>query len=223
MRAACALAMPAVAIALSACLSPPAGDPAGCVPLLEDPFDGQTLDASRWDTPGGAGGITVAGGALSLRADATSDEAEARVLSLDAHDVTGTELVAAFTSSAAPGGDDGIEWLHDSTDHFGVEVEDGALVASYGTPDQGEQQACLDCPPYDPARQRFIRLRADATTIYFEYSKDGAGWTPLGQAPRAGASYAAHMFSFAPPSQSDPSHLSVDQITWSPCDGDATE
>jgi len=163
------------AAASATTLDPPSTTPP--IADLSDAFIGSGIDGSRWTVYGPAGWVAQDGRLTITPAPGASGFAGVR--SVLPHTVTGSSVYTEISQVA--GGSAAVETYLRVTseagdDYVQIGVSDGQLIARYRW--NGGTVSTAGSPvPYSPAEHRFLRLREDGGTIYFETSATGAAWS----------------------------------------------
>lgn len=124
----------------------------------------------------------------------------------------------------------GISWTHDDApgpdddDYFDLVIDSGYLHAAR-KPAFGERVVLCapGCSLYDPARHRFLRMRAAAGEVRYQVAADGDGWTDIASAPLVDLAYRSVAFAFAYAAAPGESSLSVSEMEWALCGGSAEQ
>lgn len=145
---------------------------------LRDTFAAPDLDTSRWTATNSAG-VTGAqtDGAYAFEVDAAA-VAYSQLTSAGSYDLTGSaftvELVDAGSQAA---GLEAYFIVEADTSNRLVAVVAGGFLGIYKT--VSGSQSGITFPTYDPIAHRWLRIREEAGTTYWEAAADGADWTVL--------------------------------------------
>lgn len=174
------------------------GEPIGCpLSLLRDDFEDGSLDPlwmSFTDT--GANVMESDGFAVLAPPLALAEMGEAELGTIDFWDLREGALHVEVDLRLS-GGDSGcgFEALgFESEDGIGFEIHAGSLKASI-TVDY--VRSPVQEVPYDPTLHRWLRLRAEGSTMYWETSEDGSSWAPFANAPLPAPIGAVRVFFYA--------------------------
>lgn len=142
----------------------------GPVTYLTDDFDDDSIDPTKWDTPGGSTAET--GGELVITG-AASEYLRTRL----SYNLAGKTISIQFVDDPAPssGYSQQFRLAHDDTFSNGylLQTFNGTLYL------QGALGAVLFSTAYDDVNHSFKRFRFISGTTYLDASPDGISWTNL--------------------------------------------
>jgi hypothetical protein len=144
---------------------------------LQDAFDGDALNYGLWSESysSATGGVT--GGYFWVAPAALTASARGSIRSVSVYDMQACAVLIELPQATNNEGDTRTSFtmMSESSydDSFGFRITGGNLVSRVtvaGTP--------TEYPiPYDSGQHRWLQLREDAGTIYYETSPDGQNWT----------------------------------------------
>ncbi|MGA4989886.1 beta strand repeat-containing protein [Nonomuraea bangladeshensis] len=159
---------------------PAPGVSGGTVPAseLRDDFAGASLDTDRWTATNSVGVVgEQAGGVYRFDVDAAA-VAYSQLASAGQYDLTGSTFVAELVDAGS--GAAGLEVYFtaeaDASNRLTMVVA-GGFLGIYKT--VAGVQTGITFPAYSPTDHRWLRIREDAGTTYWEASPDGSTWAEL--------------------------------------------
>jgi hypothetical protein len=164
----------------------------GPIETLSDPFNGTTLNLSRWKTDHVAGSHTVSGGLLTLTVATAGATDRAQIVSAaNNYQLSGSSITAKLTPSPATNTETGLIVANTA----GVGVSGLATIRFIGiyascTLFLSSGATGLDqvTSNYVAADWAYVRIRQDPAqgTVYFDRSTDGITWVQQASTPAPG-------------------------------------
>ena len=147
---------------------------------LTDGFDDNIIDSSKWEVYGGDL-VEETGG--ELRITVGDGVAYHGIQSVDTYDLSDSFALVRIAYAGAIISmlslETELKIIKDNgTNELYITISGGNTITAYkvvgGTTTEIGQQ------PYDPNVHKYLRIREDSGTVYWEYSTDGLTWTELG-------------------------------------------
>ena len=147
--------------------------------VFSDEFNRTPLDAGKWGVADPNSSVVVSDNGQQLQiTPQPSTSAYNGVYSNSTYDLTGRMVQVELTQPISQAGwcENFIEAALDGNNYFLIDAGSGSMV--FRSMVGGANNQTL-LPTFDPATQRFWRIRHDAVTntIFFETSADGNAWT----------------------------------------------
>jgi hypothetical protein len=139
---------------------------------LVDNFGDNQTDTARWSA---FGPVMEVNQRLEIRPPSSGSNVYGGYVSAGSYDLTGSQITVELVRALRSNLDGAETYLHvknSAGDHLFFKVQD-ALFYCTKLAASSTSSTHLAEAPYDPARHRWMRIREQLGTLYFEYSADG--------------------------------------------------
>lgn len=146
------------------------------VSMLQDAFDDGTLNGTLWKVSNQVGGTVTETSALELAPFANTDATALLVESKALYSLVGSSAYVRTDEVVSSSGNVAQQFSlkQDSNNKVYWAIEGGVLSAKRKMDGNGDTLAQL---PYSATDHRWLRLREDGGTIFWDTSADGSSWT----------------------------------------------
>ena len=154
----------------------------GALPQMADDFNDGLLETAKWNAFGdpGTSAVEAGGVARMTLADNSATYKYAQFVSRCTYDARGHAVVVRSISRprAAPGAETSLCLTHVDTmaRQVCIDYSNDTMAAIYNNGTGGN---VLASRTYNPALDRFWRLKEQAGNVYWETSSNGSGWATL--------------------------------------------